>query len=264
MKKELPDHIKLDWVPENGPLTRALRDRVKYMWKCHNCEKITKQSIANRKRRRCSCVGRLAAKRVSRIDANPHLRLEWFNLIPIERALRDVSYAWKCKACEHVWRSRLRNRLQGAGCPKCASRIAGVKKRQYGIPDNVRADWAEPQISIDTANRRCRYRFKHVASQRGEVPCGRTWTTLLWARVSADKLGCPHCFGTHSLRGNNTQNRDWIQPGVRVIVTRYRGKPTEIECMVESVTTNTVRVDLLLKSVPKQHVKACESAKERT
>lgn len=246
-RKSLRDDIQKDWY-SSTPFNPKIKRDIKVTWCCHKCGKMRVQTLTDRLRRHCACGGNLQRRRAERVLKNKLLCQEWAAAIPITSALLRVTYPWCCVTCGNSWRSTLKNRLTGSQCPRCARRRVGLARRKYiDIPEHVVRDWTHTDIDVHTANRRGRYTFKHVASQRGEKPCGNTWEAYLWSRCGKAKAGCPHCFGIFGLAQIREAKNTWLRVGVRVLVKDYMGY--DVEGVVESITTKQVRVDTLLKPI---------------
>ena len=193
--KPLPQNLVLDWDdPDLGILQVERRSNSKHWWCCRSSRKpcghrwqatLRMRLYLKTGCPRCSHTGR-------RHPISDSLRSHWAEDFPIDEALPNTRYRWRC-ACGWESGATLWVRAKH-GCPKCVLAAATARRRRLPIPECVRLDWAE-DFPIDTAPRnRQRFRFVHRASQRGEVPCGHAWTTYLFSRLQPSKpTGCPRC-----------------------------------------------------------------------
>lgn len=215
----IPSNLVADWDEPEIDIHKAKRTDIKYKWKCRfgrngspGCGRTFRNYLSHRLTYKTGCpwCARDARKR----PLVETLRREWAEEFPIESAPYLTSHKWRCEK-GHGWTASIFSRLntrdggkrEAAGCPRCAVGRSRRNFRAYPVPDYLRADWDE-ETPIEEASRKKRWRFVHRGSQRGEVPCGRSWSALLFARIGKMKTGCPHCFGGVKKPGNDSSCTD--------------------------------------------------------
>lgn len=193
----IPKNLELDWDEPGVSIHQVPRGR-RCRWRCRSgtagapgCGHTWEATLRRRLNYETGCPK--CSNDWLHHPIPDRLRAEWRGDNPIDEARRVVSFPWVCQDCQYAWTATISHRLWKPGCPGCSARQRGVRRRVLAIPEHVRLDWAE-EFSIEEANRRLAYRFVHRGSQRGEVPCGRSWSARLWARIKPKRpTGCPHC-----------------------------------------------------------------------
>ena len=120
--------------PENVPATYS---RDKYYWKCKDCGYSWQASLGERIRGSgCpSCAGKVIIPGKNDL-ATTHkiLTAEWHPTKNLPLTPQEVSKGsdkevwWKCSECGHEWRARIKKRVAGSGCEKCAHKEWGQKQ----------------------------------------------------------------------------------------------------------------------------------------
>jgi DNA-directed RNA polymerase subunit RPC12/RpoP len=141
-------------------------DNTVYNWICCSCDKDFKSSYRNRvrmlKRRlvnnetlSCLHVGakitRKLSERTPKISPFASKTLTFKNEFLknvsqplIEPLLEDICL-WKCKTCNNVWESKLKNRVYGSGCPACS--LTKSKKGRMTPTANSALSFKFPDIA---------------------------------------------------------------------------------------------------------------------
>lgn len=99
-----------------------------------------------------------------------------------------------CKICKHKWKPLAYNLKSGYGCPKCADRIVGLKKRtsiqeKMNTLINLHPDinfLSQPRRTTDKVECQCK-------------KCGHEWSATYGNLTNqANTTGCPMCAGSNS------------------------------------------------------------------
>jgi len=95
-------------------------------WKCITCEHEWNSQCKSRSQG-CgcpACAGRLHSDgRNSMFNTHPHLAIDYQGDAKLIIAGTNETLGWKCSTCEHDWKSKGANRVQGKGCPACAGQV---------------------------------------------------------------------------------------------------------------------------------------------
>jgi len=119
--------------------------------------------------------------------------LEEKNDKDVEKITAGSNYRawWRCKECQHEWKVKVANRVNGQGCPYCAGR--------YEIPliqiaPHLIEEWIEEKNDKD---------FEEITSGSGYKAwwrckdCQHVWPAIVQNRVK--KNGCPRCAGMYDI-----------------------------------------------------------------
>ena len=126
-------------IPENIPATYS---KEKYYWKCSTCGYEWQAALGERiNGTGCpACAGKvIVAGRNDLATTNPELVKEWHPTRNGDVTPRQVSKGsdyrawWKCSVCGYEWQVRIKNRVHGSGCNRCAAnkRSASLRKKVY-------------------------------------------------------------------------------------------------------------------------------------
>jgi hypothetical protein len=103
------------------------------------------------------------------------------------KSAREV--CWRCQACGHEWRSGIRTRCEGRGCPACYQRDLRQRSLAARQPDLL-ADWhperngdLDPLTIGHASMRKVWWRCRE---------CGHEWRTTVRHRTHRGQ-GCPEC-----------------------------------------------------------------------
>lgn len=147
------------------------------------------------------CRGIKAAEGARLSDLHPEIAAEWKasernQIDASEVNPRTQRKGWfKCKNCEHIWRTRISQRtLQKQGCPACSGKVVTASNCLATTHPNILAEWDQKrngaltpsQVTHGTARAvwwRCKVNHKHL--YRAAI-CSRT-------RSDGHATGCPHC-----------------------------------------------------------------------
>lgn len=137
-------HLVSEWLFEKNcgftPDDFTARSSIKVWWRCRlNTEHVWQSKIENRiKGYGCPfCTSKTLLPGVSFATKYPTIAKEWHPLLnegvrPDKlRPRPDALVWWLCSFCGHEWQSRVRRRIDGAGCPKCKVKIIDLTKRKY-------------------------------------------------------------------------------------------------------------------------------------
>lgn len=135
------------------------------------------------------------------LDNMPELIDEWSSSQYNNARMSDFTYRsgkyanWVCGKCGHNWSSKICNRTNGSGCPKCADRNSGMRtiKRQIqlngSLAESVYAnEWDYEMNDIDIHNVAQTSNIKRywICSK-----CGYKWFASPNSRSRGS--GCPEC-----------------------------------------------------------------------
>ena len=102
---------------------------------------------------------------------------------------------WKCPVCGGEWRTNVKNRTNGSGCPFCAGRMAlrGKTDLQTLYP-NIAMQWSEENVArpwevTPGSHKKVKWKCKE----------GHQWMAEVKSRVSGS--GCPYCSGRLAIPG---------------------------------------------------------------
>jgi len=164
-------------------------------------------SVCNRKKGKgCPyCSGRYPIQGVNDLATLfPELAAEWDDrrnggLLPGDVTAGSSRNVWWEAACGHSWKTTVRNRTKGHGCPYCSGRfpLPGINDLETIFPI-LAHEWdyeknvnLKPSDVKPRSNRKVWWRCKH----------GHCWKTTVGRRVEG--TGCPYCSGRYSIKGVN-------------------------------------------------------------
>lgn len=182
-------NIASEWASDLngiGP-EQVIYNKGKYWFKCKDCGKIWKTSLANRTRLNVGCptCGHERQRKIRAMNrednygsslaiAYPQLAQEWNaeknDILPenvYKYSILKEKYWWKCKVCGEEWQSTIKNRTRGRGCPKCrfSSQYKKVLNVETGeIFDSVTDAATKYNCSASSITNCCKGRIKTVYS----------------------------------------------------------------------------------------------------
>ena len=140
--EEVYPSLAKEWDPiQNGDLQPryipATYSRDKYFWKCNVCGYSWKASLGERIRGSgCpACAGKVVISGINDL-ATTHKDLvnEWHPTKNAPLTPQNVSKGsdaeiwWKCSVCGYEWQAKVKKRVAGSGCEKCARKEWGQKQ----------------------------------------------------------------------------------------------------------------------------------------
>lgn len=139
LAKEFLSSRNKNLLPENIPATYS---KEKYYWKCSVCGYEWIASLGERiNGTGCpACAGKvIISGRNDLATTHPQLALEWHptkngNVTPQNVSKGSDFHAWwRCSVCGYEWQVRIKNRVHGSGCNRCAAnnRSASLRKKVY-------------------------------------------------------------------------------------------------------------------------------------
>ena len=179
-------------------------------WKCHDCGKEWKTSIATMTAETYGCPecakilkGKTITKfhvkkKGSLAEKMPELAKEWHSTKNIDLTPYDVTIAsgkkvwWKCLKCGHEWRASVASRgVNHQGCPVCANQICITGKNDLARTHPKLAKEWHPTENVDLKP------TDVVAGSGKKVywkcsKCGNVWRTRVLDRAVYNH-GCPEC-----------------------------------------------------------------------
>jgi len=116
--------------------------------------------------------------------------------------LTNSTVAWKCKKCQHVWKTKLLSRLYSKSkCPKCS-----IKERKTGIVGVV-SDYKDVLSEWDyVKNKENPNKCTAGGDKKYWWKCkkGHSWKAVVRNRT-IQKKGCPYCSGNLVCKDNCLQ-----------------------------------------------------------
>jgi len=171
-------------------------------WQCRRWRNhVWRASVANRfvLGSGCPfCAGQRPTRDNSLGAVAPRLAKQWDRKRNAQLTPRDVTVGsrrrvwWRCRrGPDHVWQSRIHDRMRAPGCPFCVGRRLSVTNSLATLHPGLAAEWhpdrngrRRPEQVLAGASRRVWWRC-------GKDP-GHAWQTRLNSR-SRELTGCPHC-----------------------------------------------------------------------
>ncbi len=138
--------------------------RKKAWWKCKKCNHEWEASIGNRTSNDTGCPKCKKETRVKKyienklIESalsikNPELQKEWHNENKYKFTEVNSGSHWKvwwvCKDCTFKWKSEIRLRAAGRGCPKCSKKRGGEKTRKHRLQKSISFSKKFPNIAVE-------------------------------------------------------------------------------------------------------------------
>lgn len=72
------------------------------------------------------------------------------SIMPEQLTLKsDKKVWWRCKVCEHEWKSTVSNRTSGSGCPSCANVKTGIRYTQLKIAQHGTLEESRPDLLLE-------------------------------------------------------------------------------------------------------------------
>lgn len=202
----------LDWdyeANEHKPEYYTSGSGEKVHWKCHICGHKWETAICNRTRdykNGCPlCSGKTIVSGVNDLfTRRPDLMEEWYwegnaGIDPKKIGVGSHLYAyWKCKKCDHIWKSKIYNRSNGKGCPTCASRKIADLHRIRAISRNGSLKDTHPLLAnewhptkngeyrADMFSKGSDFKAWWICSK-----CQHEWYATIGSRCRGS--GCPKC-----------------------------------------------------------------------
>lgn len=115
-----------------------MRVFVRLWWKCSTCGQSWQASVDNRNKGTGCPVyaNRVVVEGINDLaTTNPELAAEWNHDRNGDLRPSDIAAGtrrriwWKCLTCGHEWQATASDRNSGRGCPKCANKRRGRRKR---------------------------------------------------------------------------------------------------------------------------------------
>ena len=136
----------------------------KAWWKCSKCNHAWEATIGNRANG-TGCPECKTEKRVKKYRENkfassavhikfPYLKDEWNekkNNYKFTEILSGSHWKtwWICKYCKFEWKTEIRLRCNGVGCPKCSKKIGGEKTRKIRLNKSENFLKKYPNIALE-------------------------------------------------------------------------------------------------------------------
>lgn len=198
--------VAREWHPtkngEKKPVEFTPVSGQKVWWLCKKDKKhewetsISKRTTANEKTGCPYCSGRSFFREDSFAGKNPHLLKEWH---PTKNGKKDpftisnkASYSawWKCeKAEDHVWKTLVRHRVEGSGCPFCEGQRTDSKTNIAYLNPKFFQEWHPTKNTLDPSKIGLGYDKKK--SWWLCKNCGYEWEATNNNRSKG--RGCPMC-----------------------------------------------------------------------
>lgn len=180
----------------------------KVWWKCNKCGGEWEATPNQRHKRNCPYCGHHLLKKEDSIEILfPNLMKEWDyvnNTIRPSDCSKssDKLVWWKCEK-GHRWKTAVKVRTRGNGCPYCANQKVLVGYNDlFTINPNLEKEWDyEANIEINPKNitSGSNKKANWICSK-----CGTKWKSIITARAKG--RGCPKC-GLEKSTTNRLKNR---------------------------------------------------------
>ena len=140
-----PD-IAAQWHPAlNGALTPrdvVYGSRSSAWWLCNKCGNEWSAAINNRTKPNGSgcpyCDGKKVCDDNCLATLRPDVAAQWHSTLNGDLTPNDFTCGsgkkkiwWLCQKCKHVWKSRISDRSNGHGCPKCSNKPVSRISKQW-------------------------------------------------------------------------------------------------------------------------------------
>ncbi len=171
-------------LPSNIPATYS---KDKYYWKCKKCGYSWSASLGERIRgSSCPvCAGKIIVPGINDL-ATTHkwLAEEWHPDKNKPLTAKDVSKGsaekvwWKCSKCGNEWAVRIKNRVNGAGCPKCSNKRHAEHQYksvyQFTLDNTLVREYPSARIAA-TETGLSRSAIQHACTGRQKTAGGYIW-----------------------------------------------------------------------------------------
>ena len=200
--------IAKEWHPtkngDNTPLNVSQGSIKKYWWQCSiDPEHIWEGPIAVRtskyKKGGCPvCYGRKVVKTTSFGYRYPEIAEEWhptkngsltvFEVTPFS----GKNVYWRCsKGKDHVWKSKVSDRVNGNGCPVCANQVVVQSNSMRATHPKLTEEFDNSRNNGLTPDNIGAFYSKRVWWVCSRDPM-HTWQAIPWERSNGN-TGCPYC-----------------------------------------------------------------------
>lgn len=167
----------------------------KVWWICVNCSSNFEMTVNKRNNNRnCPyCSGYRVNKTNCLEIRNPKLAKEWHptlngNLTPNDVYFQSTKKYWWLGSCGHEWKSDVRNRNEGIGCPICCNKL---------IVKGINDIWTtNPKLASLLLNHEDGYKYSKGSSVKlnWKCPdCGEIIKNKAPSTVKVQGLSCPVC-----------------------------------------------------------------------
>lgn len=205
--KEVHPELVSEWSEKNLPLTpeTVTYGSNKVVWWKGKCGHEWSASVKARSSgEKCPiCDGMRIVEGINDlVTTHPEIAAEWSpKNLPFQPTMVGAGShkrVWWRDELGHEWRSEVRARVRGTGCPYCSHNkvLVGYNDLTTRFPD-VADEWSErnlpllPTMVTAFANRKVWWRCSK----------GHEWNTLISTRSGGSK--CPYCSGVKLLKGFN-------------------------------------------------------------
>ena len=207
---ELMEEWNWEVNDKNGVIPSKLGPTSSHMvsWKCKKCGNTWDAPIANRVRLHSACpycANLKVQKGYNDLETtNPEIAKQWDyeknnGKLPSDFVAGTDRKAWfKCEK-GHSWKTSIRDRVLGRGCPICSRHkvLRGFNDFETTCPE------AAKQWDYDKNGNNMPYEYTSGSETRAWFKCekGHSWRTRIAERGSGQ--GCPYCSNKRILKGFN-------------------------------------------------------------
>ncbi|OLS17043.1 MAG: hydrogenase nickel incorporation protein HypA, partial [Candidatus Heimdallarchaeota archaeon LC_3] len=189
---------------KNSPEQYTKGSHYQANWLCKYCSNDWKCPINDRKILGCPECSRIIKIKMNNIAiTHPDLIKEWNNE---KNKFKAKSYTygsthrvfWICKKCNHEWKSKIRDRVLGAGCPECRKLISIEKNNLANKYPDLIKDWdfKKNEKSPSEYSYGSKYKAHWICHT-----CDYNWQATINNRSNG--TGCPACSGRILTESNN-------------------------------------------------------------
>ena len=214
-----PPAFMTEWVKELNPdpalFTKGSNFKAK--WRCSRCGRIYNTSVKQRFNRGSGCPDcyrknksrilreAFLKKRGSFAQRYPDLVEEWDqkkNRVgpdEVTPGSGDLVW-WKCRVCQHGWKTSPNGRARGRGCPACSkrNRSEAVRKAKFNPEESLAK--LSPRVAAEWISEKNPVGPDEIANQSNKVvwwrcgECGKEWKQKIQSRTfKGDKSLCSEC-----------------------------------------------------------------------
>jgi len=192
---------------KNGDLTGDMvtfGTHQKVWWKCpqgpdHEWEMTVNERTNSAQQQGCPfCSGKRLSVTNSLIRLHPHVAKEWHPQKNSNLNLEQITVGthqkvwWKCPdGTDHEWRTAVRERAAGTGCPFCAGHLVSVTNSLARVNPEIAKEWHPSKNRELTPDDVTSGTHKKVWWQC--LDNGHEWPAPVHGRTGRDGTRCPAC-----------------------------------------------------------------------
>lgn len=181
----------------------------KVWWRCNECNNEWQATITSRKTNKACpfCTNRRFNEGTNDIFARvPLLKEEWdfdknVNMDPNKTICSSPKKVWwKCSKCNHNWKTTIRSRYRGSGCPICNHNEGKITRNKNKINKGNCLSIIHPEIIKEwNYDKNAGLNPDDFTAHSGVKvwwkcqDCGNEWQATIHHKTSNRPTGCPKC-----------------------------------------------------------------------